>query len=180
MSPFSASFRNSFLACAICVAAGPAALHAQTYRTTLPAWQGTIVMDTLRQDTNVKAAPDMVYKAALAVFKELSISVADSSATTGLVGNGKIETMHAFAGAQMSRWFDCGEMGVLPAANSFRMQIAIAAFVNTAADGGTRLGIAAAASGRDPTGSTPGPRACNSTGNLETALAAKIAKKAGA
>jgi hypothetical protein len=171
--------RNRLLLAAVFVAIPSASLFAQRFRATLPAWQSTILMDTLRQDTTLKAAPAAVYKAAVAAFKELGIPILDSSATTGLVANGKMQTMHAFAGSLMSHSFDCGQTGTVPSADSFRMQLAVAVYIDAAPGGGTRLGVAAAASGKDPTGTSPAPRACNSTGNLETKITNVIAKKSG-
>jgi hypothetical protein len=161
------------------VAISPTTVRAQGYRASLPAFPRSIMMDTLRQDHDLKADPGAVYTATLAAFKEFGIEVAAMDSAAGIVANSHFKVPHFFAGAVTSRSFDCGEGTRGPKADSWSLQLAIVAFINPAPGGGTKLGIAAAGSASDPAGASRDPVACASTGVFETKIASLIAKKTG-
>jgi hypothetical protein len=153
----------------------PLAARAQGYRVGLPAYAGSVLMDTLRQDHDFKAGPDLVYAATLAVFAKLGIPITDTS-SGAVIANTKLSVTHFFAGSITSQMYGCGEVATGPTADAWRLQMAIAAFVLPKDGGGTRLGIATAASASDPTGLSRDPKTCVSTGLLETKIYNGVAK----
>jgi hypothetical protein len=146
----------------------------------LRAWREPVLMDTLRQEHALSAAPGQVYEAALKAFADLGIPVGQTDGKRGIIGSERFERMTSLAGAPMSRSFSCGESPTGPYADSFRLEIAIVAWVAPATAGtGTKLGLASIASGRDITGVSRVPKECASTGSLETKLLDRITKIVG-
>jgi hypothetical protein len=78
----------------------------------------------------------------------------------------------------MSRSFNCGEAPTGPLADSYRLEIAIVAWVSDDKPG-TKLGLATIASGRDISGTSQRPRECASLGLVETRLLEAITKIVG-
>jgi len=83
------------------------------------------------------------------------------------------------AGAPMSRSYNCGEGAAGPYADALRLEIAVVAWVAPAA-GGTNLGLATIASGRDVSGVFRNPKDCVSTCALELKILDRVGKLAGA
>ena len=99
---------------------------------------------------------------------------ADSKA--GIIGSEKFEKMRQLAGAVLSRSYSCGESATGPNADSYRLSIAIVAWVQPGKNGGTTLGLANAASGNDVGGVYRNPRECASTGRIEEKIVAGVKK----
>jgi hypothetical protein len=153
-------------------------LGAQGVNITLKAWREPVLMDTLRQDHALKAAPEKVYEAALRAFADLGIPTGRTDGTKGIIGSERFERMTSLAGSPMSRAFECGRSPAGPYADSFRLEIAVVAWVAPLA-GGTNLGLATIASGRDISGVGRNPKECASTGALELKLLDRITKIVG-
>jgi hypothetical protein len=162
------------------VACGASLLGAQGVRISLGAGREPVLMDTLRHQTDLDASPGKVYEAALRAFAALDIPVGNTSSTEGIIGSERFERMRVLGGTMLSKSFDCGEGPAGPKADTYRLQIAVAAYVAPIPGGArTRLGLAVFAEGRDPTGPYAMPRQCASTGALETKLADKIKQLTG-
>jgi hypothetical protein len=159
------------------LAAAPS-LHAQAVRLNLGAWSEPVMLDTMRQDHMLRAKPDVVYAAMLQAFADLGIPTGRTDGKAGIIGSERFERVNSLSGAPMSRSFDCGEGALGPYADAFRLEIVVAAWV-TPVDGGTRLGLASLASGRDISGVSRRPRGCASTGNIETKLLDRVTKIVG-
>jgi hypothetical protein len=153
-------------------AAGPS-LGAQV-RIKLAAWQESVLMDTIRQEHEVKAPAAKVYQAALKAFADLDIPTGRTDGTRGIIGSERFERMRSLAGAPMSRSFTCGEGALGPYADSFRLEIAVVVWVKPVEGGGTALGVATVASGRDVSGVFRGPQGCTTTGELEMKLLNRV------
>ena len=151
---------------------------AQGVRITLHAWPEPVLLDTLRQDHHLGAAADKVYQAALQVFSDLGIPTGQTDGKNGIIGSERFERTRVFASAPMSRWFSCGEGTLGPNADSFRLEIAVVAWVKPEGTG-TSLGIATIASGRDVSGVFRNAKECPSTGNLEVKIYDKITSLVG-
>ena len=75
-------------------------------------------------------------------------------------------------------WFSCGDGSAGANADSFRLEIAVVAWVK--AEGtGTSIGLATIASGRDVSGVFRNPRECPSTGALELKILDRIQRLVG-
>jgi len=151
-------------------------LGAQGVRINLEAYREPVLMDTVRQDYELPAAPQKVYEATFKAFAALDIPVGNTAGTAGIIGSERFHRMRSFAGDLLSKSFACGEDVTGPNANSHRIEIAVVAYVapSPERDGGTRLGLAVVAQGRAPDGPYRAPRMCASTGSLERKLYAKI------
>ena len=160
---------------------GASALGAQGVRVNFQAWREPVLMDTLRQDHDLKADPEVVYQAALRAFAALDIPVGNTAGKSGIIGSEKFQRMRMLGGAMLSKSFNCGEGPTGPKADWYRLEIAVVVFVAPMPGGGagTRLGLATVAEGRDPTGPYGTPRECGSTGGLELKLLNKITQLAG-
>ena len=155
-------------------------LGAQGVRISLGAGREPVLMDTLRQDKELKAAPGKVYEATLQAFGSLDIPVGNTASTAGIIGSERFERMRVLGGTMLSKSFDCGEGPAGPKANTYRLQIAVAAYVTPIpGSNATRLGLAVVAEGRDPTGPYATPRQCASTGALETRIVEKVRQLTG-
>ena len=155
------------------------AVGAQGVNISMKAWREPVLMDTLRQEHEVKAAPGQVYQAALKAFADLGVPTGRTDGTRGIIGSERFERINSLAGSPMSRSFTCGEGPTGPYADSFRLEIAVVAWVSPADGGTTKLGLAAIASGRDVTGVGRNPKECVSTGALEIKLLDRITKIVG-
>jgi len=156
------------------------AVGAQEVRINLEAYREPVLMDTLRQNRELRASPAKVYDATLKAFAALDIPVGNTVGTAGIIGSERFYRMRSLGGELLSRSFFCGEDPTGPNADSHRLEIAVVAYVTPAPSaGGTRLGLAVDAQGRDPAGPYRAPRPCASTGALERKLHSKILELAG-
>ena len=158
-------------------------LGAQGVHIRMLPWTESILLDTLRQDQEVEIAPAKVYLAAQRAFGELGIPLGNTDNKAGVLGSERFLRTHNLNGTLLSRLYDCGDGATGALADSYRLEIAVAAFVNPSAKGDpknptTTLGIATIATGRDPGGTSRAARGCVSTGRLEDMLAKRIASLA--
>ena len=155
---------------------GAPLLPAQGVRISMHAWPEPVLLDTMRQEHKLSAQPDRVYEAVQKAFGELGIPGGGTDSRAGIIASERFERTHNLAGAPMSRSFDCGIGATGPYADSFRLEIAVVAWVKPGANGGTTLGLATIASGSDITGVFRKPKECASTGALETRLLDRVSK----
>jgi hypothetical protein len=149
---------------------------AQGVRVKLPAWQEPVMLDSMRQEHNIRASPDAVYRAVLEAYRDLGIPTGNTDGKSGIIGSERFEKMRNLASAPMSMSFSCGESATGPNADFYRLTIAIVTWVKPREGGGTTIGIAAAAAGEDTGGVRRNPRECASTGRVETKLKERIEK----
>lgn len=156
------------------------AVGAQEVRINLEAYREPVLMDTLRLNREIKAPPAKVYEATLKAFAALDIPVGNTVGTSGIIGSERFYRMRTLGGELLSKSFLCGEDPTGPNADSHRLEIVVVAYVAPApSGGGTSLGLAVAAQGRDPAGPYRAPRPCASTGALERKLHNKILELSG-
>jgi hypothetical protein len=148
-------------------------------RVKLPAWPELVLLDTLRQDHEVRAPADVVYRAVLEAYKTLNIPPGNTSGELGIVGSERFERMRTLANAPMSLSFSCGDGATGPNADSFRLTIAIVTWVKPASGGNTTLGIATAASGEAIEGVRRNPRECGSLGRVEEKIVKEVKRLTG-
>ncbi|MDQ8165730.1 MAG: hypothetical protein P3A28_08270 [Gemmatimonadota bacterium] len=153
-------------------------LEAQGVRVKLPAWSELVLMDSLRQEHKLDAAPEVIYQAVLKTYTDLGIPTGNTDGKSGIIGSERFERMRALGKAPMSLSFSCGESATGPNADAFRLTIAVVTWVKPTDGGGTTLGIAAAAAGVDVTGVYKNPRECSSTGRIETKILEGVKKLA--
>jgi hypothetical protein len=147
-------------------------------RITLGAWHEPILLDTLRQDHQLRAAPEKVYEATLKAFSDLAIPTGRTDGKGGIIGSERFERSHALGNLLLAKLYNCGEGPAGPYADSFRLELAIVAWV-APANGGSKLGLATVSSARDISGVAHNPRACISTGLLETKILERVTQIVG-
>jgi hypothetical protein len=147
-------------------------------RITLGAWHEPILLDTLRQDHELRVAPEKVYEATLKAFAELQVPTGRTDGKAGIVGSERFERSRALGNLLLSKLYNCGEGPTGPFADSFRLEIAVVAWVSPA-PAGSKLGVATVASARDVSGVAHPSRACYSTGVLETKILEAVTRLAG-
>jgi hypothetical protein len=163
----------------LAVAIGATSLSAQGVRITLPPWTEPVLLDSMRQEHPISAAPADVYQAVLKAYTALSIPPGKTSGEAGIIGSEKFERMHNLASAPMSMSFSCGESATGPSADSYRLTIAIVTWVKPAKDGKTTLAVASIASASSVEGARRTPRECSSTGRIETKIVDQVKKVLG-
>jgi hypothetical protein len=168
--------RVAAVAAAVVLLGAPAA-RAQV-RISLGAWHEPILLDTLRQNHTLRAAPEKVYEATLKAFADLQIPTGQTDGKAGIIGSERFERSHTLGNLLLSKLYDCGEGPTGPFADSFRLEIAVVAWVEPA-DGGSKLGLATLASARDISGVAHVTRACVSSGGLETKILERVTKLVG-
>jgi hypothetical protein len=170
--------RKSVLACAFAAACLVAPAVSAQVHITMRAWHEPVLMDTLRQDHLLRASPTQVYEAALKAFAQLDIPTGRTDGKRGIIGSERFERMRVLVGLPMSRSFNCGEGPTGAHADSYRLEVAVVAWV--AEDkSGTKLSLATIASGRDISGVNRIAKECPSTGTVEMKLLDAITKIVG-
>jgi len=164
------------VALAVVVFANAAA--AQNVRIQLQAWTEPVLLDTIQVERTFRAAPAAIYDAVLHAYPALDIPVGQTANTQGIIGSERFQRSRGFAGALLSKSFDCGEGPTGPNANSYQLDIVVVAYVKPEGDG-TRLGVSTIASGRDLTGPIRVPQACLSTGRIEKLIFEEVTKRTG-
>jgi hypothetical protein len=151
-------------------------VHAQV-RITFGAWHEPILLDTLRQEHQLRAAPEKVYEATLKAFAELEIPTGRTDGKAGIIGSERFERTRALGNLLLSKLYNCGDGPTGPYADTFRLEIAVVTWVSRSGEG-SKLGLATVASGRDVSGAH-NPRPCDSTGALETKILERVTKLVG-
>jgi len=162
---------------AVAAASIPAMAAAQV-RITMRAWREPVQMDTLRQEHHLRASPEKVYEAALKAFAQLELPTGQTDGKRGIIGSERFERSRVLLGKPMSHSFNCGDSPTGPLADSYRLEIAVVAWVADDTPG-TKLSLATIASGRDVAGVNQHHRACASLGFIETTLLETITKMVG-
>jgi hypothetical protein len=160
------------------------ALQAQFARARvwLPGWPSQIAIDTMTTSVEEIPAPvGKVYHAAVAVFDELKIPVdiKDSTARS-MVANLAIVKTHSLAGSQISRWYSCGDGMTGPNADSYRITMAIAVFIDAKDPSTSKIRIGSAGGGQDMQGNAKDPIQCFSKGTIEAFIIQKVKARAAA
>lgn len=160
----------------------PGSLAAQSYRARvwLPAYPTVIALDTIAIRSEFPAPRLEVFKATAAVMEtELKIELKVRDSTAGLVGNMELVKMRSLGRTPLSRYVSCGQGMTGPNADSYRVYLALIAFVDTVPGKGTRLGVALAAAAQDLQGSSKQPVKCSTTGALEGQIRKSVAARIG-
>lgn len=173
------------LACAATLLlAGLAAssLPAQLYRARvwLPAYPNVIALDTIAIRTEFPAPRLEAFQVTAAVMEaELKIELKVRDSTAGVVGNLELVKMRKLGRTPLSRYVSCGQGMTGANADSYRVYLALVAFVDTVPDKGIRLSVALAAAAQDLQGSSKPPVKCGSTGLLEGQIRRQVAARFG-
>jgi hypothetical protein len=172
--------RSLMIVLAVTAVTAVAAAQPPRARVRLPGYSAVIALDSLAVFTDLPAPPAEVFPVAAAALElELKIELKTRDSTAGLVGNLELVKMRSLGGSPLSRYLSCGSGMTGPNADSYRIYLAIMAFVDPLPDNKTRLGVALAAGAQDVQGNAKLPVPCGSSGALEARVRRAVAARFG-
>ena len=143
-----------------------------------PGYTTQLALDTMTTPIELDAPYGKVFTATIAAFDELKIPFDTRDSLRGMVGNLAIKKTGSFAGAQLSRWMNCGQGMTGPNADNFRVYLAIAALLDrVAATNRTTIRVAMVAGAQDMQGNSKDAVPCGSSGALELKLLDAVKKR---
>lgn len=135
----------------------------------------SVMLDSLALWENVSAPRSVTFDAVVRVIKNhVKLRIEQTDTITKVVYNKRLIASNKLAGHPMSRWLRCGTGLTGQYADSWRITLAYAVFVDTVAAGGSRVGVALFATARDTDGVSTAAAACGSTGALEREIVNKV------
>src|SRR5687768_12434998 len=136
--------------------------------------RGGVKLDTLAIWHEVSAPLPVTYDAVVRVIKHhLKLQVEHADTIAKVVYNRRLIASR-IAGQPMSRYLECGGGLTGQHADSWRITLAYAVFVETTSAAASRVGVALFATARNPEGVSTSAVACGSTGALEREIANKV------
>jgi hypothetical protein len=142
----------------------------------LPAYKGTIAIDTIMFVTDHEASAAAVWSAASRVFYDAKIATDLRDSVGGVVGTTKYVKSSYMGNVPMSKVLNCGTSITGPNADNFRINIALVAIISQVSAAKAKLGVGFVGSGLDMRGNSTDPVICASTGQFEADFAAKVNK----
>ena len=165
---------------AVAASAATSPLEAQFARARVwpPGFTTQLALDTMTTPTELDAPYGKVFTATVAAFEEFRIAFDTRDSVRGMIGNLAIKKSGSFAGAQLSRWMNCGQGMTGPNADNFRIYIAIAALLDrVASTNRTQIRVAMVAGAQDMQGNAKDAVACGSSGALESKILESVKKR---
>jgi hypothetical protein len=133
----------------------------------LRAYQQAIRLDTVALWNDIEASPARSFAAVRHVLDSLDVPVTTVDSVNGLFYRSPFNTARQILGRRMSWALNCGESINGPNADSYRIHMVYALFLEPTVDGQTRLGTALAAGASTTEGASKPPIRCGSTGAFE-------------
>ena len=161
---------TAFLVACVAVVTSSERSHAQSARdinVSLRAYDKTIKLDTIATWSRVLATPAQTFSVIKNVLDSLVIPQDRVDSTHGLILNPSFKFRRKLAGKPASWAFRCGQSITGDYAQTARIEVAYAVFVDPGAEGESRLGMAFIGSAENVEGAYKPPLPCESTGHLE-------------
>ncbi|HTK51080.1 MAG TPA: hypothetical protein VL308_04275 [Gemmatimonadaceae bacterium] len=136
-------------------------------RTTVPA----------NAKAHIPASPSRVFDALKSVYEELGVPPAISDPATGRFGNGDFWKTGKLGAQALSMYLNCGDSMMGPAADNYRVYIALVSQAHPDGKGETDLETSFVAQARNMEGTTSDRVACGSTGRLEERIQKRVIEK---
>jgi len=128
----------------------------------------------------INAPIQRVYDVLPAVYRELGVAEVGADSTTRTVGNGRVQVSRRFGGEPVSRYVQCGTTAFgAPLADEARVEMDLRTTVSADPAGGTALRTVLTATARGNRGTSTDQVQCNSTGSLESRIAAMVRQRVG-
>ncbi len=169
--------RRVLLASVLCASAQLPA-QARNIDVRLRGYEQLVRLDTLAAWTIVSAQPGMVHAAAREVLTALKMPLTTIDSTGGVLYHKGLNTRERLLGHRMSWALKCGDGMIGENADTYRIHMAYAVFLEPAADNQTRMGIALAAGANNIEGAYKPAVGCGTTGAFENEMAMLIKAKA--
>jgi hypothetical protein len=166
--------RRMACAVALSVLAGKAGAQWRDIDVRLRGYDGTVRLDPRAVWTKVAAAPDETYAAARTVFEQIKMPLTAWDSTHRVMYQKGINTTRTIMGNRMSWALTCGQGFSGDNADSYRINMAYAVFIEPTVDNQSRLGIALVAGAQSLEGAFKPAFPCGSTGLFESHIAMRV------
>ena len=133
----------------------------------LKGYDYTVMLDTLLAWSDVLAAPGETWSAVKRSLDSLNIPVVTADSAHGVLFTPGFVARRKLANHAMSWSLRCGQGMTGDYADSWKLTIAYAVFVDPSEDGRSKVGIAMVGGAENVEGAYKQPAPCNSTGLLE-------------
>lgn len=144
----------------------------------LRGYQHPVRLDTVAIWNLIAAPPGRTFAAVRQVLEELDLPFTAADSANGVVYKSPFTTSRRILGNRMSWALRCGEGLTGPNADSYRIHMAYAIFLEPTIDQRTRMGIALASGANTTEGTSTRPVSCASTGAFEQEIAMRIRARA--
>jgi hypothetical protein len=125
----------------------------------------------------VAAAPDAVFAALQAVYKDLGITVTDLDATSRSIGNQSFRTRRKLGGVPMQTVLDCGNGSGGPNAETYDISVNLISYVQAKGASASTLVTRLSGVGNDPAFGRGNGVQCNTLGEFEKKIEAAVRAK---
>lgn len=159
-------------------ATSPIAAQSRPIDVRLRGYEYPVRLDTLAVWTVIPAKPAVTFAAVRQVLGSARVPVTVVDSARGVLHQPPVNTSRRIMGKRMSWAFNCGDGFTGPNADSFRIHLTYALFLEPTVDGNTRVGVAALAGANNTDGAYRSAIACGSTGEFERELAMLIRAQA--
>ena len=137
--------------------------------------RGNVRLDTIAHWEPVSAPLSKTFDAVGRVIKHhTKLPVEQVDTVSKVVYNKRFVASSRLAGQPMSRWLRCGHGLKGDHADSWRITLAYAVFVDSTSADASRVGVALFATARNTEGVSTSAVACGSTGALEREIVSKV------
>lgn len=158
--------------------ANPVAAQTRPIDVRLRGYEFPVRLDTLAVWTVIPAKPAVTFSAVRQMLASVRVPVTVVDSARGILHQPPVNTSRKIMGKRMSWAFNCGDGFTGPNADSFRIHLTYALFLEPTVDGNTRVGVAALAGANNTDGAYRSAIACGSTGAFEQELAMLIRAQA--
>jgi hypothetical protein len=136
---------------------------------------GGVRLDSLARWEEVAARRATTFDAVTRVIKHhVKLPVEQSDTIVKVIYNKRFIASGRLAGQPMSRWLRCGGGLTGDHADSWRLTLAYAVFVDSVSAGASRVGVSLYATARSIDGVSTSAVSCGSTGALEREIVGKV------
>lgn len=144
----------------------------------LRGYQHPVALDSIAIWNVIPAPPARTFTAVRHVLEELGLPFTAADSANGVFYKSPFTTSRRILGNRMSWALSCGHGLTGPNADSYRIHMAYAIFLEPAEDQRTRIGIALASGANTTEGTSTRPVPCASTGAFEQEIAMRVRARA--
>ena len=163
--------RLSLLASALLLSASGLSAQGRNIDVRLRGYEAQVRLDTFAVWTIVPARPAETFSAARMVFENMKVPLSMLDSAHGALYNTSVNTRTKIIGKRMSWALRCGDGISGDNADSYRINMAYAVFLEPTVDQQTRMGVALVAGANNVDGAFKPAVSCGSTGQFEREIA---------
>jgi hypothetical protein len=138
-------------------------------------WMGkAVLLDTLAIWTPINASRTRTFEAAVRILRHFNMPIEMADSARLLIVNKRFVPRGKVAGKQRSAWIRCGTGMTGDYADTWRVTMSYAVYVDSTAADKTGLGVALVATATNTEGASKPPILCASNGALEKEIARMV------